>query len=142
SQDAAFVPLEAIGKGKLTLSLPVGVNIDELTVTVREGDFTFDGTSTVIKNLALVTEAGNLNVKLPQTIGLIADLKTGRGGVTLEVPSAISAQIALLGGAAANPEFNSSEYILTRDNVLVPQRAPTEPQMQIKIEASERASVK
>ena len=62
--------------------------------------------------------------------------------MTLDVPPIIAAQITLRGGAANNPEYASSEYILTRDNVLVPQRAPNDPQMQIVVEATERASVK
>ncbi len=140
NQGSAIASLESVGKGKLTLRLPAGVTIDQLTINGREGDVQLDAAVANVKNMAISLNAGNLSVKLPNRSGLIADLKTGRGNAVIEVPKAIAANITLRGGGATNPGYNAADYILDVNRVLVSKRA-AEPQMQITVEVSDRITV-
>ena len=137
---SAIPALESVGRGKLTLTLPKGVTIDELTLTGREGSVQFDATGTTIKTLALNMSGGDLNVKLPDKPGLIADIKTGRGDASVEIPKTIAANVALLGGGSGNPEYSQADYTLSIERVLVSKRA-TDPQMQISVEASGKITI-
>jgi len=140
SQSSSIPSLESIGKGKLTLRLPAGVTIDQLTINGREGDLQLDSTAANIKNLTINLNAGNLGVKLPNRSGLIADLKSANGKAVIEVPKTIAANITLRGGGATNPEYNGGDYILDVNRVLVSKRA-ADPQMQIVVEVSGQVTV-
>jgi len=140
SQSSAIPSLESVGKGKLTLRLPSGTTIEQLSATGREGDLQLDASPLNVKNMAINLNAGNLSIKLPNRSGLIADLKTGRGNAVIEVPKNIAANIALRGGGANNPEYNPADYILDVNRVLVSKRA-AEPQMQITVETPDRVTV-
>jgi hypothetical protein len=124
-----------MGKGKLTLRVPSGLTIEQLTITGREGNLELDISTITVKNLSVNLGGGNLNVKLADKSGLIADIKTGRGGAVVAVPSTIAANITLRGSGAANPDFNATDYTLSRDLILVSKRA-ADPQMQISVEAA------
>jgi hypothetical protein len=137
---SAIPALESVGRGKLTLRLPKGVTIDQITLTGREGHVDFDASGTTIKTLSLTMNGGDLNVKLPDKPGLIADIKTGRGDAVIAVPKTIAANVALRGGGSANPEYNQADYTLSIERVLVSKRA-ADPQMQISVEAPGKITV-
>jgi hypothetical protein len=135
AQDNPIPALASMGKGKLTLRVPSNLTIEQLTINGREGNVQLDISALTVKNLAVNLGGGNLIVKLADKSGLIAEIKTGRGGAAVTVPPTIAANITLRGAGAANPEFNAADYTLSRDLILVSKRAP-DPQMQISIEAS------
>jgi hypothetical protein len=135
---SAIPALESVGRGRLTLRLPVGVTIDQVSVTGQEGNLSFDAADAAIKNLSLSMGGGNLNVKLPGKASLIGDLKTGRGNVVLQVPESIPADIALRGGGADSPEYNRANYTLSAEKVLVSKRAADS---QISVDAPGRITV-
>jgi hypothetical protein len=137
---SAIPALESVGRGKLTLRLPKGVTIDQITLNGREGHVDFDASGTTIKTLSLTMNGGDLNVKLPDKPGLIADIKTGRGDAIITVPKTIAANVALRGGGSGNPEYSQADYTLSIERVLVSKRA-ADPQMQISVEASGKITV-
>jgi hypothetical protein len=139
TQSNTIPSLESVGRGKLTLRLPVGVTIDQISITGRDGSLSFDAVDATIKNLS-VAMGGDLNVKLPGKGSLIGDLKTDRGSVVLQVPQTIAADIALQGGGADNPEYNRADYTLSAEKVLVSRRA-ADAQMQISISAPGKITV-
>lgn len=123
------------GRGTLTLLLPVGLTVEQLTVTGREGGLTLDLTSISVKRLNASTGGGDINAQFGNESGLIGDLKTGRGAATVIIPPEIAAEIALIGPGADTAQFSPEDYTLRIDKVLVPKRAPNA-QMQLRIEAS------
>jgi hypothetical protein len=135
AQNNPIPSLASMGKGKLTLRVPSGLTIEQLTITGREGNLQLDISLITVKNLSVNLGGGNLNIKLPDKSGLIADIKTGRGGALVTVPPTIAANITLRGSGAANPDFPAGDYTLSRDLILVSKRA-ADPQMQISVEAS------
>lgn len=112
--------LELIGRGKLTLTLPANLPIDQLTIITREGNLTIDGSTLVIRSLKAEQNSGDSTVQLGTTSGLIGDLRTGAGSITVRVPTTIAAQVTLRGGGASNAQFNQSLYTLSIERVLVP----------------------
>jgi hypothetical protein len=141
AQRNAVPLLEQVGKGKLTLFVPSGIAISQLIITGREGDLTLDASSASIKRLSVTLDAGNMNVSLANESGLIGDLKTGRGDVTVAIPPQLAAQITLRGSGADSPQFSGEVYTLRIDKVLVPKRA-ADPQMQLTIDAAGSATIK
>jgi hypothetical protein len=140
AQGSAIPALESVGRGKLTLRLPKGVTIERIELTGREGRVDFDATGTTIKTLSVTMSGGDLNVRLPDSPGLIADLKTGSGDAVIAVPKSIAANVALRGGGSGSPEYNQADYTLSIERVLVSKRA-ADPQMQISVEASGKITV-
>lgn len=140
AQGSAIPALESVGRGKLTLRLPKGVTIDQISLTGREGQVGFDASGTTIKTLALTMNGGDFNVKLPDKPGLIADIKTGRGDAIIAIPKTIAANLALRGSGSGNPEYSQADYTLSIERVLVSKRA-ADPQMQISVEASGKITV-
>jgi hypothetical protein len=141
AQRNAIPLLEQVGKGKLTLFLPSGIAISQLMITGREGDLTLDASSVSVKRLSVTLDTGNMDVKLANESGLIGDLKTGRGDVTVAIPPQLAAQIALRGPGADSPYFSGEVYTLRIDKVLVPNRAAN-PQMQLTIDATGSVTIK
>jgi hypothetical protein len=139
TQSNAIPSLESVGRGKLTLRLPVGVTIDQISITGRDGSLSFDAVDATIKNLSIAM-GGDLNVKLPGKGSLIGDLKTERGSVVLQIPGSIAADIALHGGGADNLEYNRADYTLSAEKVLVSRRA-ADAQMQISVNAPGKITV-
>ncbi len=139
TQTNAIPSLESVGRGKLTLRLPVGVTIEQISITGRDGSLSFDAGDATIKNLSIAM-GGDLNVNLPGKGSLIADLKTERGGVVVQVPGSIAADIALHGGGADSPEYNRADYTLSAEKVLVSRRA-ADAQMQISVNAPGKITV-
>ena len=140
---AGGIPLlSSVGKAKLILQLPAGVAISELDLNGGEGDVIFDASTSLLTTLNLTMGSGGINVKVPDKPGFIGTITTGQGDITLEIPASADAQIDLLGGGAANPDFNSAVYLITRDNVLKPQRNPNAPKMEIKLETGGKITVK
>jgi hypothetical protein len=137
----AIPMLEAVGKGKLTVQLPAGVIIDQLTISGREGDLAFDSSTSTINRISVSMGNGNITAKLGDKAGLIGDFKTGRGDISVEVPKTLIAQFQLLGGGASNPVFNAGDYIITRDNFLKSQRDPNNPQITITITTDGKITV-
>jgi Putative adhesin len=140
AQSSAIPSLEGVGKGKLTLHVPAGLVLDQISVSAREGDILLDASTTTVKTLSVTTGGGNVTVKLPDKSGLIGDIKTGRGNAVLEVPKTIAANMSLRGTGATNAEYNAADYVLDVNRVLISKRAP-EPQMQITVEASGKITV-
>jgi hypothetical protein len=134
--------LISVGKGKLTLQLPDDVIIDDLTFNGHDGDLTFDASTSTITSLNLTLGSGNMDVRLSDKPGLIGNISTGHGDVTLQVPTTADAQINLFGGGAGNPTYDNVTYLFTRDNQLKPQRDPANPKMQIKIDTSGHITIK
>jgi hypothetical protein len=140
SQSNTVPSLDAIGKGKLTIKLPTNVIVEEVTITGREGDTTFDASTANIKNLNLSIGAGNVTVRLPDQSGVIANIKTGRGDATVVVPANIAANVTLRGSAANSAQYNQADYILDIQKVLNSRRASA-PQQQITVDATGQITI-
>ena len=140
AQSSAIPSLDAVGKGKLTLHVPKNLTMDQIRVNGRGGDIALDASSATIKNLSLATGTGDISVKLPDKSGLIGDIKTGSGDVVLEVTKTIAANITLRGAGAANPVYNTADYVLDVNHVLQ-RRGASDTQMQIAVDAGGRVTV-
>jgi hypothetical protein len=123
--------LTQIGSGKLSLILPAGVTVEQFTLTSTGGSVTFDSTDTLIKRLNIAIPSGDLQVIVANQSGLIGDLKTGSGAVTLTVPPTIAAELTLRGAGANAPTYDQNLYTLSKDNVLVPKTGGAQIQLSI-----------
>ncbi|MBX3062013.1 MAG: hypothetical protein KF726_03500 [Anaerolineae bacterium] len=113
--------LELVGRGKLTLTLPFGVNIAQLQINGEGGALTLDSSSNSIAAISLIMVTGDISATFAETSsGLIGDLKTGAGTITVTIPPTLPAEIALLGGGAASAQFDANVYTLNINRVLVP----------------------
>jgi hypothetical protein len=113
------------------VNLPAGVTIEELRITGEGGDLTLDSSNIGINALAVNLRSGSITALLAAESGLIGDIKTDSGTVSMTIPPEISTQIALRGGGAGSPTFDSTRYTLSRDNVLEPKSGTTQAQITI-----------
>lgn len=104
--------LDAIGRGKLTLTLPAGVTIDELAIRGGEGDLKITATTADLKNLNVRLQKGNISVDLPAlpaTAALGGTLKTDSGDMSVNIPPNLTVRFAIESG---RPAFDQSNYLL------------------------------
>ena len=97
-----------------------------------------DISTSAVKNFTISVGSGTLNVKLPNTSGLIGDITTRHGDATVTVPQQIAANIAIKTGT--DVQYSQADYTLSIDRVLVSKRS-TAPQMQISIDAPGKITV-
>ncbi len=133
AQRDALSTLEQVGRGRLTLLLPLDVIIEDLTISSVEGDLTLAAADLALRNVSLTATNGNLVAQFSANAGLIADLKAS-GAITVRIPPELAAEIALRGGGANAPRFDENAYTRRIDNVLVP-IGTAEPQAQLTLEA-------
>jgi len=128
--------LNNIGRGVITLTIPAGIDVEQFTITGRDGSLTLDSTGVNVNRLSATLDAGALDVKLADHAGLIADLKTARGDAAVTVPAALIPQITLANGRADAARFDQNRF-LPNNNVLQPRvSAGVQPNVQINIDAT------
>lgn len=135
TQRSAVPMLSEVGRGKLTLTLPAGAVYERLEITVSDGNLTLGASTLRVRALSLSTETGNVSVTFAPETGLIGDIRSARGDVSVTIPPALAAQIALRGSGADRAQFSDAIYTLRIDKVLVPKSA-ADPQMQLTIDAA------
>jgi hypothetical protein len=111
--------LDAIGRGKLTLTIPADVTIDELLIRGGEGDLTLTTTNANVKNINVRVQKGNITLALPAlpaTAALGGTLKTDSGEIALTVPANMTLNLNIQGG---NPVYDKSKYLLTAEGTLI-----------------------
>ncbi len=112
--------LDAIGRGKLTLTIPSGVTIDELAIRGGEGDLKITATTANLKNLNVRLQQGNISVDLPAlpaTAALGGTLITDSGDMNLNVPANLTVSFAIQSG---NPVYDRANYSLSVERFLRP----------------------
>ncbi len=110
--------LESIGHGKLTLRLPTGIAIDELTIKGGEGDLTLDGSGTALRNLNVQIAGGDISLSLPALApqdALGGSVRTGSGNLTVNVPQGLTVKLTVESGKA---NFDPANYLLLSGGVL------------------------
>lgn len=136
----AIPSLDLIGRGKLSLTIPANLPIDQLTITGQQGSLTLDVSQNRLNRLSVNLAGGDIAIKFANQSGLIADLKSS-GDTSVEIPQGVAAQIALRGAGSGAPVYSDAIYILDRSGTLVPKGAVS-PQMQLTIDAGGRITVK
>ncbi len=110
--------LEAMGHGKLTLKLPVGLPIDQLTIKGGEGDLALDITGTSVRNLDARITGGDINLTLPPLTpqeALGGSVRTGSGNLIVNVPPGLTLKLTVESGKAG---FDPANYLLLSGGVL------------------------
>jgi hypothetical protein len=112
TRTSSIPKLDAIGRGKLTLTVPAGVTIDELAIRGGEGDLRINATSANLKNLNIRLQKGNIAVELPALpaqAALGGTLKTDSGDMSITIPAGLTVRFAIESG---RPAFDQSNYLL------------------------------
>ncbi|MBX3084288.1 MAG: hypothetical protein KF716_21815 [Anaerolineae bacterium] len=133
TQRNTFPALELVGRGKLTLSLPAGVTIEELTIKNEGGALTLDSSTNAINKLSVELANGDINATFAEASGMIGDLRTGGGGITVTIPPTITARVTLKGGGAGSAQFDPNRFI--EDTNLVLQPVGGQAQIQLSLDA-------
>lgn len=110
--------LESIGHGKLTLHLPTGIAIDELTLRGGEGDLSLDSSGTTLRNLNVQIAGGDISLILPALTpqeALGGSVRTGSGSLTVNVPQELTIKLTVESGKA---NFDPANYLLLSGGVL------------------------
>jgi hypothetical protein len=130
----AIPALSNIGRGRFVLRIPTTVTVDQLTVRGRDGLLTVDAFGLDLRNMTINLDAGAVTVTMPNQTGVIGQIRTGNGDVSVSVPTTIPAQITLRGAGAGSPRFSDALYIFSVGNILIPRTG--DPQLQLSIEAN------
>jgi hypothetical protein len=130
----AIPSLTLVGRGKLALFLPAGVTINELTISSEAGDLSLDSSTNAITTLNVALASGTITAAFADASGLIGDLKTGSGSITVTIPPALVSRVALRGGGAGAPQFDQGRFTLDINRVLV-SRTGEQPQVQLNLDA-------
>ena len=133
TQRNTFPALELVGRGKITLSLPAGVTIDELTIKNEGGSLTLDASTNAINKLSVDLANGDITASFAEASGMIGDMRTGGGGITVTIPPTITARVTLKGGGAGAAQFDPNRYI--KDTNLVLQPVGGQAQIQLSLDA-------
>ncbi len=110
--------LEAIGHGKLTLRLPINIPIDELAIKSGEGALTLDATGTILRDLNVALQTGDITLMLPvlpAQSALGGSLHTSGGNLAITVPQGLTVKLTIDNG---KPAFSASDYLLLSGGVL------------------------
>jgi hypothetical protein len=126
--------LTLVGRGKLTLFLPAGVNIGELMIKSEYGDLTLDSSTNPINALNIDLASGSITAAFADVSGLIGDLRTATGAITVTIPPNLVAQIGLRGGGAGDPQYDQNRFTLDINRRLV-SRTGEQPQVQLNLDA-------
>ncbi|GAB4549141.1 MAG: hypothetical protein OHK0023_13150 [Anaerolineae bacterium] len=130
-----FPTIEQVGRGALRIVLPANVPLTALELSGEDGDLTYNGETVIVKEFRADFASGNLTARFSDATGLIADLKTGNGSITVAVPDTLPSEITLRGGGVGSAQFDPSRYTLRIDNVLIP-ASGANPQAQISVETN------
>ena len=94
SQNSTLPSLESLGRGKLTLALPIGPTISQVTanITGRSGDVSLDAAGTALTDLTITAEAGGVKLGvLPETLANLT-IAANAGAVAFDtLPNSLSA---------------------------------------------------
>lgn len=127
--------IEQVGRGTLSIVLPANVPLTALELSGEDGDLTYSGETVIVKEFRANLASGNLTARFSDATGLIADLKTGNGSISVAVPDTLPSEITLRGSGIGSAQFDPSRYTLRIDNVLIP-ASGANPQAQISIETN------
>lgn len=111
SRTSAIPKLENIGRGKLTLILPAGLSLDDLTLRGGDGELMLRAGNATLKNLNIRLQKGTITATLPSLppeSALGGTLRTDSGDLTLTVPAGLTLRLTV---EAGNPTFNPASYL-------------------------------
>ncbi len=118
TRPAAIPLLQAIGHGKLTISLPAGIPLDDVTIKSGEGALTFDASGTSLRNLTIALQSGDIALTLPVLApqdALGGSVHTSGGNLDVTLPTGLTLKMTIDNG---KPVFNASNYLLLSGGVL------------------------
>lgn len=118
TRNSAIPLLESMGHGRLTLRLPVGIPIDQLTIKGGEGDLALDVTGTTLRNLDTRITGGDVTLTLPALSpqeALGGSVRTGSGNLTINVPQGLTVKFTVENGKSS---YDSANYLLVSGGIL------------------------
>lgn len=124
-QSGEFPLLEAIGRGRLRLTLPAGIPLD-LDITGQDGDMAINLGGVRLERLNATAANGSLVITLPaydpaysQADDLLGTLSATGGDLALVVPASVAARLELdRRGSGITPQFETTRYDYLQGDVL------------------------
>jgi len=117
SEPGEFPRLEAVGRGTLRLTLPVGVPLD-VELLGQDGSVVLNMSGTSLERLNVNTRRGEVVVTLPEYEPLFSEqnellgtLTTQQGDLTLFIPANVAARLELeRGNSGLDPQHDPNVY--------------------------------
>lgn len=119
TQRGSIPRLEDYGRGTLEIKLPPKVTIEQFQLSGEDGDVTFDMRPLPVQRVILVVDKGDFSLTLPENEALNGELKTGKGGIDLNVPLDIDMIVSLSSSSGVPAyEFDETRYDLLHNGTL------------------------
>jgi hypothetical protein len=131
----AIPKLEDYGRGTLDVVLPTDVTIEQLDLTVNEGDVTVDMQPLQMGRFELVANDGKLTLDLPAQLASSDSLvKVHGGGIELTIPEEMALWVNPAPGTGKpNYDYDVLRYFVVADGTLRPENTENFPEMNLSV---------
>lgn len=104
--------LEDYGRGQMVITLPIGIAVDSMDLSVASGDVALELSPVTLTSLALNVGAGDVVIMLPEYDVITGNVRIDSGDLELRVPEGRPLNVQARGNSTPNYTFDRDRYDL------------------------------